>query len=411
MIPKDLYGKSVTQIKVDVEQKIHKRLVPMEHPSLGRETPTPVRVAILGVGLIGGSLGLAIRDPDRTSRVSGRHTVVGFDDRETMQRAMELGAIDVGSQSAPDAVAEADIVFLAAPISANLSLMTEIADALSETAIVTDVSSVKVASEAHAADVLPETVAYIGGHPMAGSEKTGVEHADRYLFENATYVLCPPLPARHHPSRFEPLIQLLRDLGARLLMMPSAQHDRIAATISHLPQLLAVALSGFAATENEADDRVHKLAAGGFRDMTRIASSPFDLWNEILLANHGPVLDALAGFSAQFQRIRNRLIEEGMQELRAEFDAARSFRESVPLSSKGFLRPLSDVYIGAADRPGALHSITTVLYTNHLNIKDIELLKLREGTGGTFRVGFDTDGDADRAVEVLLKDGHRAHRL
>lgn len=364
----------------------------------------PLRVAILGVGLMGGSLGLAIRN-------SGDTVVVGFDDPQTMGRAMQMGAIDQGAQSAQHAVAGADIVFLAAPISANLSLLAEIADSVGEMAIVTDLGSVKGVLEARALEVLPELVAYIGGHPMTGSEKVGVEHADRYLFENATYVLCPPMPARHHPARFEPLIQLLRGVGARILMMPSEQHDRIAATISHLPQLLAVALASFAAAENESDERIQKLAAGGFRDMTRIASSPFDLWGEILLANHGPVLDALGAFSARLQRIRNRLAEEGMDDLRTEFDLARAFRESVPTTSKGFLRPLSDVYIGAADRPGALNSITTALYENDLNIKDIELLKLREGTGGTFRIGFDSDDDADRAVIVLQEDGHRAHRL
>ena len=97
--------------------------------------------------------------------------------------------------------------------------------------------------------------------------------------------------------------------------------------------------------------------------------------------------------------------------MKATFDSARTFRESVPKSSKGFLRPLADVYVSAADRPGALHSITKALFENDLNIKDIELLKLREGTGGTFRVGFDTNTDAARDVEVMSADGHRAHIL
>jgi prephenate dehydrogenase len=374
-----------------------------------------LQISVLGVGLVGGSLGMAIRNIRSTNADAdtGRcpYKVVGFDSVGVLERAIARGAIDQGAQTPGDAVRDADIVVLAAPLAANLGLMRQIKDHVKPGAIITDVGSVKVAIEDEAKRSLPDHVVFIGGHPMAGSERQGVESADPFLFENATYVLCPPDPFTYHPSQIGPLISLLQLVGARILMLPSRKHDRIAATTSHVPQLVAVALAGYAATENELDENVHRLAAGGFRDMTRIASSPFGLWKEILSANHGAVLEALAGFSAQLLRVRNRLVEERFDDLQETFDQARVFRESVPKSTKGFLRPLSDVYISAADRPGALHSITRVLFENDLNIKDIELLKLREGTGGTFRVGFDSDIDASRAVDVLIADGHRAHIL
>ncbi len=378
--------------------------------------PRTLRVAILGVGLIGGSLGMALRsaagnrsDADSTNAGStnaDKLVVVGLDEPDVLQRAIELGAIDKRAANPKHAVQDADVVFLAAPLSANVRLLSEIAPHLQPGAVVTDMGSVKTPIKHEAADRLPDSVTFVGGHPMAGSEKSGIGAANAFLFENATYVLCPG--GADVPTA---LVRLIQSIGARILVLDADQHDRIAATTSHLPQLLAVALSGYAAHENEADDNVHRLAAGGFRDMTRVADSSFDLWAQILAANHGPVLDALAGFSADLQRLRNRLAAEEYKDVRSRFDNARTFRESVPKSTKGFLRPLADVFVSAADRPGALNSITRVLFENDLNIKDIELLKLREGTGGTFRIGFDSDAEAERAIAVLVSDGHTAHTL
>lgn len=365
------------------------------------------RIAIIGVGLIGGSLGLVWKKsrPDVT--------IVGFDEPDVLDRARSRGVIDEAADDVREAVAEADLVVLAVPIVSILRRLDDIAPHLKPGAVVTDVGSVKRPVVAHACDVLDPANPFLGGHPMAGSERGGVDHADAFLFENATYVLCPPpgVEAADLPGAFSDVVALVRATGARVLVLEAERHDRIAAVVSHLPQLLAVALMHYAAGLHQEDDAFLRLAAGGFRDMTRIASSPFAPWRDILVANHGPILDALGGFSTALQRLRNRVAEEDLETLEATFAAARAARETIPRNTKGFLHPLADLYVYAEDRPGELHTITRILFTAELNIKDIELLKIREGTGGAFRIGFADDATAGAAASALRAAGYTAHRL
>ena len=362
-------------------------------------------IAIIGVGLIGGSLGIAWKK--RRSDVR----IVGFDNPRVLTTAVERGAIDAGASSAADAVREADIIVLAAPLRVIVSTLDDIAPHVKPGAVVTDVGSVKRPVVDHALDVLPRHVRFIGGHPMAGSERRGVEHADALLFENATYVLCPADGGKALQDEQPAFVQLIRSTGARLLMLDADRHDAIAATVSHLPQFLAVALMNYAADRNASDDAFLQLAAGGFRDMTRIASSPFDVWRDIFIANGDPVLDALAGFTAHLQRLRTRMATDDFSALEEAFETARSARDSIPRDTKGFLHPLADVYVYAEDRPGELLSIARILHDASLNIKDIELLKIREGTGGAFRIGFSDPDVAEAAVEALTSARYTAYRL
>ncbi|GIV59206.1 MAG: prephenate dehydrogenase [Rhodothermaceae bacterium] len=365
------------------------------------------RIALVGVGLIGGSLGLAWK------RHRPEVTLAGYDREDVLARATARGIVDEAAGSLEAAVAGADLVVLAVPIAASLRLIDALAPLLRPGVLVTDVGSVKSPVVRHARAVLPPENPFIGGHPMAGAEHSGVEHADAFLFENATYVLCPPedTPPEAFQTRYDAFVSLIRATGARVLLLEAERHDRIAAVVSHLPQLLAVTLMNYAATHHEDDDHFLRLAAGGFRDLTRIASSPFDIWRDILLANEGPILDALAGFMAGLQKLRNRLIEEDLDALASAFDRARSVRETIPRNTKGFLHPLVDVFVYVEDRPGALLDITRTLFEAGLSIKDIELLKLREGTGGTFRLGFAGTAAADAAVRALEDAGYRAYRL
>ncbi|MGI9174076.1 MAG: prephenate dehydrogenase/arogenate dehydrogenase family protein [Rhodothermales bacterium] len=365
------------------------------------------KIALLGVGLIGGSLGLVWK------KHHSDLTITGYDEPDVLDEALRRGAIDERAAEPAAAVRGADLVVLAAPIGAILRLLETIAPHLQPGAVVTDVGSVKVPVAAHARDVLPAANPFVGGHPMAGSEKGGIAHADAFLFENATYVLTPPadVQAEALPEQHPDLVQLVQVTGARLLMLEAERHDRIAATVSHLPQLLAVTLMNAAAEANDEDEAFLRLAAGGFRDMTRIASSPFSMWRDILVANEGPILDVLARFAAAFQRTRNRLAEDDVAALEQAFDTARRVRERIPRDMKGFLQPLAEVYLYAEDRPGFLVGITSAVYEAGLNIKDLELLKIREGTGGAFRLGFATASDADAAVDALNAAGYRAYRI
>ena len=365
-----------------------------------------LRIAILGTGLIGGSLGLAWKQRRADC------TIVGHDRPDVLDEAASRGAIDAKAADPVTAVENADLVVLATPLSATLRLLDQIADHLKTGTLVTDVASVKAPVLKQARDVLSPETPFIGGHPMAGSEEQGIAHASPILFENAAYVLCPPDEAdtsqlaEQHPD----FLDLITATGARPMLLDADRHDRIAGAVSHLPQLLAVALVNTVSDGGERDEQALQLAAGGFRDMTRIASSPFSMWRDILIGNQGPVLDMLGHFARRLQTLRNRLIEEDLDAIEDAFESAHATRRAIPTDSKGFLHPLADVYVAANDRPGVLADMTTALTEAGLNIKDIELLKFREGTGGTFRLGFEQDADATAAVDVLGEAGFRAHR-
>lgn len=356
------------------------------------------RIAVLGTGLIGGSLGLAIK------RARPEVTIVGLDDEEQLETAHGLGAIDEKAATLRDATVSADLVVIATPMPAILSLLEEIGAHAKPDALITDVGSVKLPIMEHAADVIPHGMTFVGGHPMAGAAAGGVEHADPLLFENAVYVLCPQTGGL--PDAFAPVADLLQDIGARVLVMDAARHDRIAAAVSHLPQLAAVALVDAAYAVGDDDRGVPTLAAGGFRDMTRIADSPFETWRGILAANYGNVLDALSALSTSIQRIRNRLIEEDFDSVAELFETASRRRREIPRDMRGFLHPLYNIVVHAEDRPGWLAGITSLLASQEISIKDIELLKIREGTGGTFRIGFASAPEMRDALDVLRSAGY-----
>src|SRR5208283_125495 len=246
-----------------------------------------MKIAVIGVGVIGGSLGLAIKQNNPHA------TIVGFDSPGVLRRARKRRAIDISSPSLRSAVSDAEIVFLCTPVESILKLLPEVSRFILPHTIVTDVGSVKGVVQSCAMKYFRSHGVFVGGHPMAGSEGSGIEYADGLLFQNAVYVLCPPLGGG---KKIQPLVALLKSIGARILTMDAREHDRAAAVISHLPQLIAVSLMDNAARKNERNTAFLQLAAGGFRDMTRIASSPFHLWKDILSNNRVETSRALHEF-------------------------------------------------------------------------------------------------------------------
>ena len=365
------------------------------------------KVAVIGIGLIGGSLCLSIK------KHRPELSITGFDLPDVLDEALKRRAIDTPAASLEAAVRDADLVILALPITSILRTISQVGPHLKPGAIVTDVGSVKNPIVQHANEVFPPSVTFIGGHPMAGSEKSGVHHADPYLFENAAYVLCPAEEIEDHvfAQQYAAFINIIESVGARIIILQAARHDRIAAAVSHLPQLLSVALTNYVGRLHDSDQAFLKLAAGGFRDMTRIASSQFDIWQDILAANEGPILDMLGGFATELQKTRNKVFAGDLKDLRQDFEQARSSRNLIPKHTKGFLHPLADVYVYAEDKPGFLFHLTKVLHEADINIKDLELLKIREGIEGVFRIGFQNQSLADQAIDALKESGYEAFRM
>jgi len=362
------------------------------------------QISIIGVGLIGGSLGLSFK------KTHPELNIVGFASQETLRKAIELGAIDRGAQDLESSVQDADLVILATPILTILDIIPKIAPRVKSGAIVTDVGSVKGAIVECARRNFRDDVLFIGGHPMAGSEKEGIAAADPFLFENAVYVMCLPESERAESlnSRLTEFIGLIEATGARILFLQPDVHDKVAAAISHLPQMLAVALMNMVGELNETNPSYLQLAAGGFRDLTRIASSPFKMWSDILATNSKAIIEALSSIISRLSSFKSEIEKSDLSAFEQEFNKAKTLRGEIPKNTKGFLKTLYDVFVFVPDRPGVISTISTALFHANINIKDIELLKIREGTGGTFRLSFETEKIAQQAMEIINKVGYKA---
>ena len=233
---------------------------------------------------------------------------------------------------------------------------------------------------------------------MTGKENGGYDNSDPLLFENSVYIVTEDLSLDRYLS-FRKVIELL---GANILHIPPKQHDVIAASVSHLPQLLSVALVNTASLKTDQYNFLD-LAAGGFRDMTRIASSDFTIWESVIERNRTQILTALEKLSFELNKIEKWISENKFPELGNYFAMASESRHEIPQNTKGFLTRVYDIFIFVKDEPGVISKISTKLFENNINIKDIELLKIREGSGGTFRLSFESLEIAENA-KIILSD-------
>ncbi len=352
------------------------------------------KIAIYGLGLIGGSLAKAFRNSNVDTHISA------FDKPDVLKTAFAERTIDESIEDARS-VNTFDTIFLCLPVETSLEYFKIIAPLLGPDQVLTDVCGVKSIFAKSWADIDSQGI-YIGGHPMTGKEHGGYENSDPLLFENAIYVLTEDLGKNDKLAGFRKLVEAL---GANILYLPAHQHDVIAASVSHLPQLLSVALVNTAALK-AGHYNFLDLAAGGFRDMTRIASSDFNIWESVIRNNKEEILAALDSFTHEIESISKYLGKEEFSEIRSMFESASHKRHEIPANTKGFLNPLYDLFVFVKDEPGVISKISTALYKVNINIKDIELLKIREGSGGTFRLSFESEEDRKKAREAIFKVGY-----
>ncbi|MFZ6002657.1 MAG: prephenate dehydrogenase/arogenate dehydrogenase family protein [Actinomycetota bacterium] len=332
------------------------------------------RAGIVGTGLIGGSIGLALRR-------RGWHVTGADRDPDRSARAQALGALDeIGTDP------RADITFLATPVQAVAAAARE---ALSGTSgIVTDVGSVKASIVASVDD--PR---FLGGHPMAGSEQDGIEGADADLFAGAVWVLTPTAATSN--ATYAAVRSAVGDLGADVVALTPEHHDSLVAVVSHVPHLTAAALMHLAddkATEHRA---LLRLAAGGFRDMTRIAAGHPGIWPDICAENRDAIVEVLDDLVTSLQAVRAVVVEEDRAGLLAVLERARAARVNLParVASAG---DMCEVRVPVPDRPGVLAEVTTLAGALDVNIADLEIAHSSEG---------------DRGVLILVVEAITAERL
>jgi prephenate dehydrogenase len=347
-------------------------------------------VGIAGLGLIGGSVSKALKNFNPHLSISA------FDYPEVLDKASSKKIIDKSLKLSSEILVN-DLIILALPINSSLKLFEELFPKLNSNQCIVDLCSVK-SPFAEMEKSLTSAGKYIGLHPMAGKEKGGLENSDYLLFENAVCFVCDSQV--NDTTNY--VLEFLKPTGLQFTFIDAYLHDRIAAEVSHLPQLLSVNLVNSAAKTENGFNYIN-YAGSGFKDMTRIASSDFSIWKEIIENNKFNILSSLKDFQSKIDLLINRIKNDDFDSLKTDFDIAKKNRDEIPFNHKGFIQPLFDLTVFLKDEPGSLSKLTTLLYQHNINIKDIELLKIREGSGGNFRLYFESAEVVQQAKAVLEK--------
>lgn len=351
------------------------------------------KISIIGLGLIGGSIAKALKKSNLQLQL------YAFDKKDVLDAALEEKVIDKQHSSIEDSI-ESDLIFLCLPVELSLEYLIQLAPLLITGQIITDVSGVKGIFQEEWSKLNSKGL-YIGGHPMTGKEKGGYENSDPLLFENSVYILSNK---EIENSQFTRFTRVIKSLGASITLLDPFLHDKVVAYVSHLPQLLSISLVNTSA-KKEDDINFSNFAAGGFRDMTRIAASDFSIWEKIIQFNKKEITNAIESLKSELNTLEEFVIKDNYSLLADKFEASRKKRDEIPKNTKGFLTPLHDLFVFVRDEPGVISKISTALFNNSINIKDIELLKIREGTGGTFRLSFNSIEDVKRAGEIITQEG------
>lgn len=351
------------------------------------------KIAIIGLGLLGGSIAKAIKKSNSLIKV------YAYDKNDIIENALNEKIIDFNLYKIEDAV-DCELIILCMPTELSLEIFKTLIPFLNENSIISDVCGVKGIFEKEWNKTKNNGV-YFGGHPMTGKEKGGYQNSDPLLFENAVYIISDKAKGNKRENDF---LQFVKLLGARAIYLDPFLHDKVVANVSHLPQLLSIALLNTVSSKTGKKNYLD-FAAGGFKDLTRIASSDFNVWESILKMNKSEIVETIRSFQSNLDELKNILELEDFVSLRSLFEKAKNNRESIAENKKGFLTPLFDLFIFINDEPGILFNITKSLAEKNINIKDIELQKIRENVGGTFRLSFSSLKELEEAKATLKNSG------
>lgn len=354
-----------------------------------------IKVGFIGLGLIGGSVAKAIRKyyPD--------YEIIAFDkNRETLALAVQENIIDTACSSIDENFRGCSYLFLCAPVSCNSAYLAQLKDLLDDDCILTDVGSVKTSIHEEVVSLDMEKN-FIGGHPMAGSEKSGFSNSKAHLIENAYYILTPS--EKVSEEKIDRYRSLVSSLKAIPVILDYRKHDCITGTISHLPHIIAASLVNYVRDNDTEDELMKALAAGGFKDITRIASSSPVMWQQICLKNGRNISQILSGYIQSLEKAKASIDSANEEELYSLFETSRDYRDSMPNSSAGPIKKQFAVYCDIIDEAGGIATIATILASNNINIKNIGIIHNREFEEGVLRIEFYDEASSAKATELLQK--------
>lgn len=353
------------------------------------------KIGFIGLGLIGGSIAKAIR------RYYPDYTIVAFDNnKETLALATQESIINVACTAIDDNFKYCDYIFLCAPVAFNTAYLRQMSAYLHDRLILTDVGSVKTPIHEEIIRLGLEKY-FIGGHPMAGSEKSGFANSKPLLIENAYFILTPSAKvAKEKVDAYAAFVESLRSLP---LVLDYRTHDKVTGTISHLPHIIAASLVNFVKDTDTSDELMKNLAAGGFKDITRIASSSPTMWQHICAQNKDNISQILGAYIEALTQAKKLVEESRAQEIYDMFDHSRNYRNSMPDGSAGPIKKSFCIYCDIPDESGAIATIATILASNGISIKNVGIVHNREFEEGVLRIEFYDEDSCEKSVALLKR--------
>lgn len=353
------------------------------------------KIGFIGLGLIGGSIAKAIRQyhPD--------YEIVAFDKhKETLALATQESVIDVAATAIDDNFYHCRYLFLCTPVSCNTAYLKQLVCYLDKDCILTDVGSVKSGIHQEVAHLGIEA-SFIGGHPMAGSEKSGYSNSKAMLLENAYYVLTPTDQVPE--EKIDAYSGFIQSLKALPIILDAGTHDYVTGAISHLPHIIAASLVALVRDTDTRDGLMKTLAAGGFKDLTRIASSSPTMWQHICAKNKANLTQILDAYIDSLREARDHISEDDEPWIYQLFDSSRNYRNSISEMSSGPIKKAYAVYCDIIDEAGGIAAIATILASGGISIKNIGIVHNREFEEGVLRIEFYEEAASKKAAELLQK--------
>lgn len=353
------------------------------------------KIGFIGLGLIGGSIAKRLKSLD-----NGLTIIAHSGHLSTIESAYAEGLISNHTLCEISDFYDCDYIFLCTPVQQNIEYLRQLKGQVNEHCIITDVGSVK--SDIHReVTALGMEKQFIGGHPMAGSEKTGLKNAKESLLENAYYIITPTTQTSE--SALADFREFVVSLGALPLVLDYELHDYATAAISHLPHIIAYNLVNLVRRCDDSNETMKTIAAGGFKDITRIASSSPVMWENICLSNQEQLLKLMDTFIDMMKETKADIQKANGDALTEAFSLAKDYRDSINISRSGALKQVYEIYIDLLDEAGGIATIATILATNGLSIKNIGIIHNREFEDGVLRLEMYDRKSLDDSISLLKR--------